>query len=152
MLLRGGQRMSVDCRGSSNRDSSIRKNCCSCRWGETTSLSCGHHRAYCSSNRWNMSTGSHSGMTSTVKKPKNSAPGLRGERLETNHLNPSTALLLCFYINLSQLPQVPMQGPALHTWYLSHTSFTRYKSGLFISQRPLFRQTFSYEMSGSRMC
>jgi hypothetical protein len=26
--------------------------CCTCRWGETTSLNCGHQRAYCSTPRW----------------------------------------------------------------------------------------------------
>jgi hypothetical protein len=29
--------------------------CCSCRWGETVTLNCGHQRAYCSSSRWYMS-------------------------------------------------------------------------------------------------
>jgi hypothetical protein len=38
-----------------------------CRWGETTSLNCGHQRAYCSSPRWYMSMNNRGGMISTGK-------------------------------------------------------------------------------------
>jgi hypothetical protein len=34
----------------------------SCRWGETTSLNCGHQRTYCSFPRWHMSTENHGGI------------------------------------------------------------------------------------------
>jgi hypothetical protein len=37
----------------------------SCRWGETTSLNCGHQRAYCSFPKWYMSMNNHGGMTLT---------------------------------------------------------------------------------------
>jgi hypothetical protein len=80
--------------------------CCSCRWGETISLNCGHQRAYCSSSRWYMSMESHDGMTLTgenrrsLRKADPSAalsttnltwtdpganPGLRGKR--NGHIN-----------------------------------------------------------------
>jgi hypothetical protein len=36
-----------------------------CRWGETTSLNCGHQRAYCSSRRWYMSKENNGGVIST---------------------------------------------------------------------------------------
>jgi hypothetical protein len=41
--------------------------CCCCwrRWGETSSLNCGHQRAYCSSLRWHTSVDSHGLMIST---------------------------------------------------------------------------------------
>jgi hypothetical protein len=40
---------------------------CLCRWGETTSLNCGHQEAYCSSARWytRMNTEGHGGIIST---------------------------------------------------------------------------------------
>jgi hypothetical protein len=41
---------------------SWRCSCCSYQWDETTSLNCGHQRAYCSSQRWYMIIQSHGGM------------------------------------------------------------------------------------------
>jgi hypothetical protein len=40
---------------------SLRKTCCSCRWGETMSLNCSHHRAYCSSPSWYITMDRHGG-------------------------------------------------------------------------------------------
>lgn len=49
-------------------DLNARSNCCcSCRWGETMSSSCGHHWTYCSSRRWYMSMESHDGLILTGK-------------------------------------------------------------------------------------
>jgi hypothetical protein len=39
--------------------------CCSCKWGETMSLNCGHQRAYWLSRRWYKSLKSHGGMILT---------------------------------------------------------------------------------------
>jgi hypothetical protein len=36
--------------------------CCSCRWGETTYLNCGHQHEYCSSPRWYKSMERHGGI------------------------------------------------------------------------------------------
>jgi hypothetical protein len=41
--------------------------CWSCRWGENTSLNCGHQQAYCSSRRRYMSIENHGKMMSTDK-------------------------------------------------------------------------------------
>jgi hypothetical protein len=53
----GGGYCSASCPMEGFGISSIRLNCC-CRprrWGETMSLNCRHHRAYCSSPRWYLS-------------------------------------------------------------------------------------------------
>jgi hypothetical protein len=69
---------------------------CSCQWGKTMSLNCGHKRAYSSSARWYMSMGSHGGMILTEKPvaaplclpqiPHGSHPGLSGARPATNRV------------------------------------------------------------------
>jgi hypothetical protein len=81
--------------------------CCSCRWGETMSLNCGHQRAYCSSQRWyihmepdRMTVNSESRRTRRKTCPSATLstadltwsnpvanPGFRGNRPATNHLN-----------------------------------------------------------------
>jgi hypothetical protein len=85
--------------------------CCSCRWGETMSVNCGHKRAYCSSLRCYMRMENHGGIILTEERrrtlrktcpsdtlsttnPTRSGPGanrsLRGERPATNRLSHST--------------------------------------------------------------
>jgi hypothetical protein len=82
------------------------KSCCSCRWGETMSLNCGHQQTYCSSPRY-MSLESHGGMilteenrktrrrtclsaTLSTTNPTRTNPGLGGKRPATNHLSHGT--------------------------------------------------------------
>jgi hypothetical protein len=50
----------------------ITHSCCLCRWDETTSLKCGHQRAYCSSPRWYMHMENDNGMIQRGKSPDSS--------------------------------------------------------------------------------
>jgi hypothetical protein len=84
--------------------------CCSCRWGETMSLNCGHERAYCSSPDiwvwrvtvewyWQEIQGEETCPSSSLSTTNptwshpGANPGLRGERPATNRLARSSWLL-----------------------------------------------------------
>jgi hypothetical protein len=104
--------------------------CWSCRWGETTSLNCGHQRFYFSSPRWYMSMESHGGIF-TDQKPRTrtracssdtfsttnptwtdpgSNPGLHDKRPATNRLSHGKAFILRTAFLVTARSVRPRQG------------------------------------------
>jgi hypothetical protein len=78
--------------------------CCSCLWGETMSLNCGHQHAYCSSSRWCMSTENHGWMILTGENQRTRRKTCPSATLSTT--NPTwTDPGLCIYYQSDQIKE-----------------------------------------------
>jgi hypothetical protein len=68
---------------------------CSCQWGETTCVSCGHQRAYCLSPRWNVRMDSHGGITLTGEILRETCPSTTLSTTNPTLSNPGANPGLC---------------------------------------------------------